>query len=997
MGLTRVRLCAGESDDGLLVSLRDDSRGARVSGRPLASGVLSPGWLLAAREARSVVASASSPSEDRIAEIKRSLRKALPAEILLLLSRIVETPTDDLQITIESLGGQAADIWSALPWELLSFDEEGHCGEAELGRLSNVQLLRKVAPLTPANSSRSSEVRLLLVHADPSSREFPHLPLARKEAESVGRAAAKFAEVRPLFAATPSELKRAIEEFAPTVAHYVGHGYDALEGGGLVLHGAREGAHDLLSAAEAAAWLQRSSVRICVASCCWSASSPASTAYKLARHGVGAVVGAQFAWRDSAAALFSTAFYGSLVHGAPVAEAVTMGRQALLGMGADWAAPALVVSTSEAISFRSEVAEAPFLVPFPPNPDFVGREAELGKIRDGLLAASARPLVIVGIGGIGKTSLAVETAHRCRSEFGGGVFWIDARESTSIDVGYALAGDALGTPGDLPIAERARLARKRLSELPRPSLVVLDNLTDPELAQPVGGRCSLLITARERQHVPAWAEWLEPGPLEGPDTLQLLFKGRSSTTLEDLAAASSIAELLGSLPLALSLAARHMQRTGIGLKAYEDRLTRHGKKTIEAAGTRFPSTTGHDGRIFDAIDISWRSLAPAPRRALAAACCCASRGIPRSLLRDICCESDPEEFDELVGDLWDRSLVTYEEDDRLTIHELVRVYVRGQEDKETIAQLGERGAQLLSASLKQANEAMDWHSVRRELPHCRSLLAACREAKVRQAECELALQLGICLDELGESSTAEPMLREAVGLALGNQETSGEVAALALWRLAKVLEHDRLHEEALATARKALEIGEECLDANAALLGELHNGLGYILRLQGQLDEALPHYLMALKIRMERFGEPSTPVFITLNNLGGLSEARGEYETALSYMERASDGLRAQHGEQSRVLAAVLNNQGRVLNKLGRSEEAERCHRHALSVYEHHFGTQHIHTAMTLIFLSEALISTAPEQAETCRQNGLKILEELYGPEHPRYLAAAARSAPPAR
>src|SRR6516162_10375305 len=76
-------------------------------------------------------------------------------------------------------------------------------------------------------------------------------------------------------------------------------------------------------------------------------------------------------------------------------------------------------------------AEAPFVVPFPRNADFVGRDDDLARLRASLSGSGAgpvgiRPAGLTGMGGIGKTQLAVEYVHRHRQDYTDGVIWIDA-------------------------------------------------------------------------------------------------------------------------------------------------------------------------------------------------------------------------------------------------------------------------------------------------------------------------------------------------------------------------------------------------------------------------------------------------------------------------------------------------------------------------------------------------------------------------------------------
>ena len=85
-------------------------------------------------------------------------------------------------------------------------------------------------------------------------------------------------------------------------------------------------------------------------------------------------------------------------------------------------------------------SEPAFVVPYPSNPDFVGRADELQQLAD-LLAG--KPPAIAGPGGQGKTQRATAYAHRQRSDYPGGIFWIPMEKEDRIPGQIAtLAGPA---------------------------------------------------------------------------------------------------------------------------------------------------------------------------------------------------------------------------------------------------------------------------------------------------------------------------------------------------------------------------------------------------------------------------------------------------------------------------------------------------------------------------------------------------------------------------
>ena len=157
-----------------------------------------------------------------------------------------------------------------------------------------------------------------------------------------------------------------------------------------------------------------------------------------------------------------------------------------------------------------ELRAAPFLVPFLRNPSFVGREDDLARLHALLqkgAAVGVRPAALTGMGGIGKTQLAVEYAYRYSEAYPGGVYWVNAAQPLQAE--FARLAVALGlTAGETSDSERTlRLAlafAKHLGERPE-ALAIFDNVDNPRaLRSPEPGfipeqlGCRLLFTTRRR-------------------------------------------------------------------------------------------------------------------------------------------------------------------------------------------------------------------------------------------------------------------------------------------------------------------------------------------------------------------------------------------------------------------------------------------------------------------------------------------------------------------
>jgi DNA-binding SARP family transcriptional activator len=213
----------------------------------------------------------------------------------------------------------------------------------------------------------------------------------------------------------------------------------------------------------------------------------------------------------------------------------------------------------------------PFELP-PDVPGFTGRVREMALL-DALLERTDEVRgptagLITGVGGLGKTCLAVHWAHRVAEHFPDGHLFADLRgydeNHEPAPVGEVLGRflRSLGVPGDrIPVGleERASLYRSILAE--RRVLVVLDNVHSyPHIVPllPSSPGCGVLVTSREQlTELVAWPPQcrVQLGRLTGPEAVELL--GRivgEQRVADDPASVARVAELCDRLPLALRIA-----------------------------------------------------------------------------------------------------------------------------------------------------------------------------------------------------------------------------------------------------------------------------------------------------------------------------------------------------------------------------------------------------------------------------------------------------------
>jgi hypothetical protein len=193
---------------------------------------------------------------------------------------------------------------------------------------------------------------------------------------------------------------------------------------------------------------------------------------------------------------------------------------------------------------------------------FVGRDTELEQLhsqlqKGELVAISA----IAGMGGVGKTELAIQYARAFKAAYPAGVCWLLAREmniGTQI-VGYALVQLGLRVPDGIELPDQVRFCWRNWPE--GNALIVLDDVTNyPEVEPylpPENPRFKVLLTTRLKFGPPI--QTLPLGVLAPEKSLELLevLVGKERVAAE-LAVAQSLCEWLGHLPLGLELVGRYL-------------------------------------------------------------------------------------------------------------------------------------------------------------------------------------------------------------------------------------------------------------------------------------------------------------------------------------------------------------------------------------------------------------------------------------------------------
>jgi tetratricopeptide (TPR) repeat protein len=554
-------------------------------------------------------------------------------------------------------------------------------------------------------------------------------------------------------------------------------------------------------------------------------------------------------------------------------------------------------------------------VPFTRNALFTGREADLESLAEKLLEGKFTNTVIsqavTGMGGIGKTQLAVEFAYRYGYRFKG-VHWLDLRDVAALEGAIARCGTKMGYTH----ADQRELVAATMNTWVEdgPRLLILDNFeevaqSNDVLAQFQHPSLRLLVTSR-RKDFPrsSGLRVQELGVFSDAESLDFLEKTLEHAEAPE--ARKALAETLGYLPLALELAASYININKIGIEGYLKELAdvlKHESMQAEwFQELDVTNPTKHDQSLFGTFQLSWREVKD-------------EAGQKVFMIAGYCAPNTP-----IPLEIFLKTLELEEKDLQKALYRL--------------------NALGLLADVK-------------GLPAVHPLLAAYARTAAGSSEgllekladklATLAKQANDQVDQTGSLGWFVP-LRPHVFSAAEFAETSGaQDAANLLGNLGYYLREIADYSGAKAAYERALKIFEKQLGAEHPNVATLVNNLGLVLKDLGDLAGAKAAYERALRIDEASYGPDHPEVATDVNNLGRVLQDLGDLAGARAAFERALRIDEAIYGPDHPRVATDVNNLGSVLKDLGDLAGAKAAFERALKIFRKFLPEEHSYIKWT--------------------------------------------------
>jgi tetratricopeptide (TPR) repeat protein len=634
-------------------------------------------------------------------------------------------------------------------------------------------------------------------------------------------------------------------------------------------------------------------------------------------------------------------------------------------------------------------------------------------------------MTVYGLGGCGKSALALECAYRALADRDAArVFWVPAISRDSFELAYREIAASLRIPGSSDSnANINKLVKDTLSADSSGSwLMIVDNADDPAVLQgvaigdlrsarlsdflPRSRQGAILFTTRSRKAAQTLTSnhVLELKDMSQEEARQLLVQRvTEKALLDDPLAIEQLLSILACLPLAIVQAAAFINSNQIPASEYVS-LFEDADAETELFSEQFEDSSryeGMDSTIAKTWHISFaqiRKQDPLAADYLAFMACIDRINVPQSLL-----PSGGSRVQQIkaLGTLTGYAFITErqqtihgaESEKFFDMHRLVYLAL--------VTWLQEHGGRAgwVCTATDRLNDLVPYGGHERKevwvpyLPHAISI-AGCEDAVEEATRASLLGKVGRCQESLGQYASAEASHRQELGLrkrVLGPEHLD---TLTSMNNLARVLDSQGKYKEAEAMNRQTLARGEKVLGPEHPFTLASMGNLARVLDSQGKYKEAEAMNRQTLARREKVLGPEHPDTLTSMSNLAGVLDSQGKYEEAEAMNRQTLARWEKVLGPEHPDTLTSMSNLAGVLDSQGKYEEAEAMNRQTLARREKVLGPEHPFTLTGMSNLAGVLDSQGKyEEAEAMNRQTLARREKVLGPEHPDTLTSISNLA----
>ncbi|MDV3351309.1 tetratricopeptide repeat protein [Leptothoe sp. LEGE 181152] len=612
---------------------------------------------------------------------------------------------------------------------------------------------------------------------------------------------------------------------------------------------------------------------------------------------------------------------------------------------------------------------------------------------------------IVGMGGIGKTELALQYVRRYwKTTYPDGVCWLEGRDQDIFSQILTFAATVLNLnpPDELPLKAQIAYCWRywpsfSSEKMPKPVLIVIDDVLHYEAIFPFlpkDERFSILLTSRN-QNLATTVTPVQVEVLEQMAALDLLKQLTGKSRIErELDQANKLCHCLGYLPLALELVGRYLfRRSALSIEDLMCRLEKPISDVRALARVEPGMTNAHS--IINAFELSWSELSLHARSLAKLLSCFAFAPIPGEIVQT-CLPylvlEDLEDLEDLLNEqLEGLSFIKRIETNRYQFHQLIQRFIRAKFVEDDLDDLHIKSS--YCRMLIPVSKDIDEHPTRQKClewsemtPHVEELVneyishladkdilqffislvhfysgqGAYKQAQYWSRKCcdvvserlgKDHLDAAFSLNKLAEMhhaldqyDTAEELFQKSISTYMKLVGEEHPDTANSINNLALVYHDKELYLKAEEKFKESLEIRRKVLDENHPDIADSLNNLG-VLYLDypdsERYSEAESLFLEVLRIR-EKFPEKALSKKVTnMNNLAECYKLQERYAEAENLYAQALRLAREVLSDNHPDIATCLNNLGVLCLDQNRFKQAEDLLREAIELQKKVLGEKH--------------------------------------------------------
>lgn len=655
-------------------------------------------------------------------------------------------------------------------------------------------------------------------------------------------------------------------------------------------------------------------------------------------------------------------------------------------------------------------------MPYEMNPHFTGRDHLLTllseKLRDATPQRYNHRVAVYGMGGVGKTQLAIEYVYRSRGNYHS-IFWISSADQAALLSGFQDIARMTGCLPDLAGSNLtpSEVAKAVLSWLQQREgwLLIMDNMDDidvavdylPKMTQ--GGHT--LVTTRNPNHLSIPAEGLEIPVLDKEGAIKLLILRSQIDCTDDPSVtthASEIVKKLGYLALAIEQAAAFIRSSVNGMVEF---LAIYHKSRQRFLQRNLPKSHPYSNSLAATFLVSYNKVHDDPNYGKQATTLLRLLAFlnPDGILVDFLRSGSQgldDAFRQVIEDeivfhdalelLQRYSLVTLsQQNDAIIIHRLVQAVIKDELDVNELQTFRENIISVCSLVFPFVDDTMTMT----DRMKCRRLQSQVLEPAIMAAEVSsvpvlfLLYKIGTFLLDDGKFQDSERVIRLSVEISTKLFSAEHPDTLVAMSWLAETFRRSGKWDQAAGLNEQVLEgrkraVGEGHQDTLTAM-----SSLALTYRFQGNINRAKTMFNMVLEARKRIQGEDHYDTLTSMFYLALTLSDQGELDQAVAMVARVWEARkRLLGGEHPQTLSAMAD-LAYLWIQVGKYTEAEVMGKKVLEAKKRILGEAHTDTLVSMGILAGALKSQGKlSEAMTLEEKLLETSRQILGDEHPETL-----------